>query len=77
MDNQLRVIRIKELTQKLSVSKSTIYDWLNENSPRYDPTFPKSVSIGQSCVGWLSTKVDEWLIGKYESQNPSAQSKDI
>lgn len=66
--SDLRIIRINELSQKLSIGKSTIYDWLNPKSPRYDETFPKPIKLGASSIGWLSNLVDEWLISKYAEQ---------
>lgn len=49
--SELRVIRINELAKKLAIGKSTIYDWLNPKSPRYDETFPKPIKLGASSVG--------------------------
>lgn len=66
--SELRVIRINELAKKLAIGKSTIYDWLNPKSPRYDETFPKPIKLGASSVGWLSHLVDEWLMSKYAEQ---------
>ena len=37
----MRIVRMKELTQILGISRSTIYDKLNPKSRRYDPRFPK------------------------------------
>ncbi|WOQ14061.1 helix-turn-helix transcriptional regulator [Aeromonas media] len=56
-----RVLRLKDMTKKLGIARSTIYDWLNPKSPRYDATFPRSFKIGRHCIGWLEHQVDEWL----------------
>lgn len=56
-----RVLRLKDMTKKLGIARSTIYDWTNPKSPRYDATFPRSFKIGQHCIGWLEQQVDEWL----------------
>lgn len=69
MTNDIKILRIKQLSEKLGIGCSTIYDWLNPGSPRYDPTFPKSVKLGLSSKGWLSNMVDDWLIHRYEEQN--------
>ncbi|MFM4902726.1 helix-turn-helix transcriptional regulator [Aeromonas hydrophila] len=47
--------------------RSTIYDWLNPKSPRYDETFPKPFKIGQSSIGWFEHDVDSWLIHRSQS----------
>lgn len=59
-----RVIRMRELTQLLGLSRSTIYDRLNPKSKRYDPSFPKPIKIGMShsaAVGWRLDGVMRWI----------------
>lgn len=59
----MRVIRMKRLSAILSVSRSTLYDWLNPGSPRYDPTFPRPIRLAAQggAVGWLAEDVMRWL----------------
>ncbi len=68
MAKELRVLRIAEVAKKLSIGKSTIYDWLSIDSPRYDPDFPKPIKLGPRTTGWLSTEIDQWLISQYLEQ---------
>ena len=56
-----RIIRIKELTSMISLSRSTIYDRLNPKSRYFDPTFPKPIKLGSSAIGWHSVAVQEWI----------------
>ncbi len=70
MNNELRILRITEVAKKLSIGKSTIYDWLNPKSPRYDPNFPKPIKLSAKTIGWLSTMVDEWIENKQREQHP-------
>ena len=37
-------------------SKSSIYAWMDPESPSFDPTFPKQVSIGPRAVGWVEAE---------------------
>jgi prophage regulatory protein len=60
----LRVLRVKDVTQKIGISRSTLYDWMNPKSPRYDATFPKHFKIGRHCIGWLEHQLDAWVIQK-------------
>ncbi|WP_265183049.1 hypothetical protein [Aeromonas hydrophila] len=30
---------------KLSVARSTLYDWMSESSPRYDPSSPSACAL--------------------------------
>ncbi|UYZ84862.1 AlpA family phage regulatory protein [Entomomonas sp. E2T0] len=61
-----RILRIKAVATKLGIGKSTIYDWLDSKSPRYDPSFPKPIKLSVKSIGWLSTAVDTWLLAKVE-----------
>lgn len=55
------VIRIRELATLLGIGRSTVYDWMNAKSPRYDPTFPIKIQLGKGSVGWLLDEVLLWL----------------
>ena len=72
---ELRILRIKEVATKLAIGKSTIYDWINPKSPRYDPSFPKPIKLGGNSIGWVSTMIDDWLTNKYLEQH--AESLDV
>ncbi|HDR9076027.1 TPA: AlpA family transcriptional regulator [Burkholderia vietnamiensis] len=67
------VLRIKELTQKTGLARSTIYDKLNASSKQYDATFPKPVRLGASSVGWISSEVDQWIASRIHARNATMQ----
>lgn len=69
MAKELRILRIADLAEKLSIGESTIYDWLSPKSPRHNPDFPKPIRLGASSIGWLSTVVDQWLMNQYLEQH--------
>ena len=48
--NQL--INIKQVVLFTGVGRSTVDEMMDENSPYYDPTFPKKVKITQNRIGW-------------------------
>ncbi|MBF7994314.1 AlpA family phage regulatory protein [Rahnella laticis] len=58
----IRILRIRAVVSKLGIARSTIYDWINPKSPRYDATFPKQRRLGLQSVGWLESELDEWLL---------------
>lgn len=60
--NTIKILRIPAVIAKIGVKRSTIYDWLNPKSKRYDPTFPKQLKLGKQSVGWLESALDEWLL---------------
>jgi prophage regulatory protein len=58
----IKILRMSSVVNKLGVARSTIYDWINPKSPRYDATFPKQRRLGMQSVGWLESELDEWLL---------------
>lgn len=62
--NQNQIYRIHDLTKITGLSRSSIYDKLNHNSPRYDSTFPNPVALGSRAVGWLSSEIHAWIFSR-------------
>lgn len=58
---EFRILRIRDLVEKLGVAKSTIYDWLNSSSPRFKADFPRPIRLGESSVGWIEKEVYDWI----------------
>lgn len=58
----VKILRMRAVVAKLGIARSTIYDWLNPKSPRYDATFPKQRRLGQQSVGWMEAELDQWLL---------------
>jgi prophage regulatory protein len=63
----LTVLRLKAMTTRTGLSKSTIYDLGDPESPRYDPTFPRRFQITPGTVGWVEQEVMEWLEARIAS----------
>lgn len=57
----MTILRLKQVLQRTGLSRSTIYDKMKKSSPRFDPTFPSSVSLGTGSVGWIESEVNLWL----------------
>ena len=55
------VLRIGRVTERLGISRSTIYDWMNPSSPRYNKEFPLplrlSVCADRGAIGWLESDI--------------------
>ncbi|AZK61598.1 MULTISPECIES: helix-turn-helix transcriptional regulator [Pectobacterium] len=58
----VKILRMPALVKKLGIARSTIYDWINPKSPRYDETFPKQCRLGNQSVGWLESEIDQWIL---------------
>jgi prophage regulatory protein len=64
----LTILRRRDLEARLKLSRSTIYEKINPDSPRYDATFPKPIRLGNgSAVGWIEDEVEIWLRGRIEA----------
>lgn len=59
----IQIIRMKELTVMLGLSRSTIYNKMNKRSPYHDPLFPPSLQLGSGAgaIGWLLTDILKWI----------------
>ncbi|MBF7693268.1 helix-turn-helix transcriptional regulator [Acinetobacter pollinis] len=57
--NQL--ISIKQVVEIVGVGRSTIYEMTNEDSPYYDSTFPKKVTITSKRIGWSAWEIHQWI----------------
>lgn len=59
----MRIIRLKDVINSTGLARSTIYKYIDEG------TFPKSVSLGERCVGWVEGEVHEWILAKIEERD--------
>lgn len=55
------IVRMRQLPMTIGVSRSTIYTWLDQNSPHHDPSFPRPLRLGVKSVGWDSSALDAWI----------------
>ena len=60
-DWSYRIIRLKDVLKITGLSRSTVYDLMSTKSPRYDATFPRSVSLTPGTVGWVDREIYQWL----------------
>lgn len=56
-----RIVRLKELTGRIGLGRSTIYDRMNKLSPRYDATFPRPIKLGAVAIGWIDSEITIWI----------------
>lgn len=63
-----QLLSIKDVGSYTGLSRSTIYEMVNENSDRYDPTFPKKVQLTQVRVVWVASEIAEWINNKIEAR---------
>lgn len=62
----MRIIRLKEVIESTGLARSTIYKYMGEG------TFPKPVSLGDRCVGWVEGEVQDWVLARIEERDQAA-----
>ena len=58
----MRIMRLKEVIDTAGLARSTIYKYIAEGA------FPKPVSLGDRCVGWVDSEctIGSWLGSRSE-----------
>lgn len=67
--------RLPEVLEQLRISKSTLYSWLNPNSPHYVESLPRPFKLGDhacSPIAWRAADIDSWI-----SARCRAESRDL
>ena len=59
----MRIIRLTETIDSTGLARSTIYKYIGEG------TFPKPVSLGDRCVGWVESEVHDWILARIEERD--------
>lgn len=54
----MRIIRLKQVIDATGLARSTVYKYIAEG------TFPKPISLGDRCVGWLESEVHDWILAR-------------
>ena len=58
MASEFQFYRVNDLTKILSVSRASIYNWLNKG------TFPKPIKISDSVNVWRASDIQKWINDK-------------
>ncbi|MNE98125.1 Prophage CP4-57 regulatory protein (AlpA) [compost metagenome] len=59
----MRLVRLKEVIDCTGLGRSTIYKYIAEG------TFPKPVSLGDRCVGWVESEVHDWILTRIQERD--------
>ena len=59
----MRLVRLKEVIDCTGLGRSTIYKYIAEG------TFPKPVSLGDRCVGWVESEVHDWILTRIRERD--------
>jgi len=58
-----RILRINEVSHMTGISKSTIYQYMDESK------FPESFSLGGRMTGWTLSSIQEWIQERLKNKN--------
>lgn len=64
----MRIIRLKEVIDSTGLGRSTIYKYIAEGA------FPKPVSLGDRCVGWVDSEVHDWILARIEERDQAERT---
>lgn len=71
------ILRLKDMIAHTGLSRSVIYERMNEKSTRYAKDFPKSFSLDGGAIGWFQSEVDAWLESCAATGKRGTKSKKI
>ncbi|HFH3882474.1 MULTISPECIES: helix-turn-helix transcriptional regulator [Pseudomonas aeruginosa group] len=54
----MRIIRLKEVMDLTGLARSTVYKYIAASE------FPAPVSLGERCVGWLESEIQDWILAR-------------
>lgn len=64
----MRIIRLREVMATTGLARSTVYKYISEG------LFPKPVSLGERCVGWVEEEVQDWVMEKIEERDAALRA---
>ncbi|MDI1300935.1 MAG: AlpA family transcriptional regulator [bacterium] len=64
----MQIMRLKAVINSTGLGRSSIYKSIAEG------TFPKSVSLGDRAVGWVSSEVENWIKNRIEARDKKQTS---
>jgi prophage regulatory protein len=53
--NKENILRLPDVKERTGLSKSTIYAYIESGD------FPKAISLGIRCKGWVESQIDAWI----------------
>ena len=59
----MKIIRLKAVIDATGLARSTVYKYVAQGS------FPKPISLGDRCVGWLEGEVQDWILARIEERD--------
>lgn len=58
-----KFLRLSDVKERTGLSRSTIYLNISKN------IFPRPISLGVRCVGWLESEIDAWIQNRIQNRS--------
>ncbi|WP_029362953.1 helix-turn-helix transcriptional regulator [Herbaspirillum lusitanum] len=55
------MVDIKYVCEKFSISRSSVYEMLNEDGKYFDENFPRPVPVGKRSKRWAESELNAYL----------------
>ncbi len=68
----IQMLKLEDVASLVRFKKSTIYDWMNKNSPRYKPHFPLPRKSGRTNR-WFESEINEFCAIEYGNSNAAVK----
>ena len=59
-----QIYRMHRVVSQTQMGRSTIYELLDPQHTRHDPTFPRPFALGARGRGFLAAEIDAWVLAK-------------
>lgn len=61
MTTESRILRAKQVAERLGVTTATVWNKSNPKGRRYDPAFPRPFRVSENVTGWLESEISEYI----------------
>lgn len=58
---QRRMVDIKHVYEKLSISRSSVYEMMDKDGKYFDEEFPRPIQLGKRSVRWFEDELEAYL----------------
>jgi prophage regulatory protein len=55
------------------LERTSIYCRMNPDSQHYDPSFPRSISLGGRAVAWIEAELEGWIAARIEASRRASK----
>lgn len=69
----ITMLTFKVVLERVGYQKSTVFKWMNPDSPDYDPSFPVPVKSRSGSNRWVDSEIQTWLESRVSANRPAVE----